>query len=111
MTRKHVPRLTSLMAPPLAIALSSSTKPVTGATSNSVAAGVAGATVSRTGGVAQVAAVAVAVEIATGTGTTKYYHTPGEQRAKFAARPACCCLDLILNQHTRPLGRPQGSPN
>src|SRR6266487_659189 len=102
MTRKHVPRLTSLMAPPLAIALSSSTKPVTGATSNTAAAAVAGAgaPVTRTGGVAQ--AAVVVVEIATGTGTTKYYHTPGEQRISFAARPVCCCLDLILNWSARP---------
>src|SRR5215831_17431986 len=95
MTRKRVLQLTSLMAPPLVIALSSSTKPVTGATSNSVAA-VAVATVTRTGGVAQ---AAVAVEIATGTGTTKYYHTPGEQRAKFAARPACYTLTLLIVSH------------
>src|SRR5215469_5279115 len=93
MTRKRVLQSTSLMAPPLVIALSSSMKPVTGATSNLVVAAVA--TVTRIGGVAQ-AAVAVAVEIATGTGTTKYY-TPGEQRTKFAARPTRYIFTLVIS--------------
>src|SRR5215472_11241126 len=95
MTRKRVLQSTSLMAPRLVIALSSSMKLVTGATSNLVVVA-AVATVTRIGGVAQ---AAVAVEIATGTGTTKYYHTPGEQRAKFAARPTCYILTLLIVSH------------
>src|SRR5215470_701171 len=91
MTRKRVLQSTSLMAPPLVIALSSSMKPVTGATSNLVVAAVA--TVTRIGGVAQ---AAVEVEIATGTGTTKYY-TPGEQRILFAARPTRYIFTLVIS--------------